>query len=85
MRGRGGGRVRVLSGMHSNAVSDKSTGNPRPGVAAEGNPAVDLCNRKHQLGPDRGLVGRGLIALQNGLELVSGTRNLSKLLLIRLR
>ncbi|MDB6021430.1 MAG: aspartyl/asparaginyl beta-hydroxylase protein [Pedosphaera sp.] len=30
--------------------------------------AVDLRNRKHQLGEPKGLVGRSLIALQNGLE-----------------
>ncbi|HEX3799621.1 MAG TPA: aspartyl/asparaginyl beta-hydroxylase domain-containing protein [Verrucomicrobiae bacterium] len=31
-------------------------------------PAVDLCNRKHTLNVSRGLVGRSLIALQNGIE-----------------
>jgi ornithine lipid ester-linked acyl 2-hydroxylase len=35
--------------------------------AAEQIPA-DLCNRKHTLGGPKSLVGRGLIALQNGLE-----------------
>ena len=50
--------------MQSKTVDPSS---PIPASSAE-KPVADLCNRKHTLGEPKGLLGRSLIALQNGLE-----------------
>ena len=52
------------------SAESKTSATPNPGQ-----PAVDLCNRKHQLGAPKGLVGRSLIGLQNLLE--SGVAKIS--------
>src|ERR1700722_11942150 len=50
--------------MQSKTVDPSS---PIPASSSE-QTAVDLCNRKHTFGEPKGFIGRGLIALQNGLE-----------------